>query len=171
MLQAEEDLLVLAAQAGNHQAFGLLCQKYQSLLLGYAYKTCGDRDLAHDALQEVWISLAKNIRKLEDPRALRSWLYKMTRWRAIDQIKHHNDKMDVFDEEQHGGVADEHQDDKGELSQAISKLPALEKQMIHLFYLDELTLSEIAIVLDIPIGTVKSRLNRARKQLKKKFDI
>jgi len=129
MLQAEEDLLVLAAQDGDHSAFEYLHKKYHKPLLRYAFKVCQNQEIAQDAVQNSWLKLAKNIRKLKDPRVFR------------------------------------------ELRYAINRLPSIEKQMIHLFYLEELKISEISMILGIPVGTVKSRLNRARKQLKQKFEL
>jgi len=57
-----------------------------------------------------------------------------------------------------------------DLREAINRLPGIEKQIIRLFYADELKIREVAKVLDVPIGTVKSRLNRARNMLKSNFD-
>jgi len=57
-----------------------------------------------------------------------------------------------------------------DLASAMARLPVVERSAIQLFYLDELSLVEIAQVLDVPKGTVKSRLNRARTLLKQKFD-
>ena len=173
MHQAEEDLLVLAAQNGNQKAFNLICQRYHKLLLRYAYRVCADKDIAQDATQEAWIKLSKNIRKLNDPRTLKSWLYSLVRWCSIDLMREagrHTNNAEVFDEnecvENNRESSVEHED----LRLAINRLPSLEKQMIHLFYLDELKVQEISAVLDIPPGTVKSRLNRARKMLINKFD-
>ncbi len=77
MHQAEEDLLVFAAQDGNRKALNILCRRYQAPLLRYAYSVSKDADLAHDAVQDAWVKLSKNIRKPEDPRALRTWLYQL----------------------------------------------------------------------------------------------
>jgi RNA polymerase sigma-70 factor (ECF subfamily) len=173
MQQAEEDLLILAAQDGSQKAFNLLYRRYHKSLLRYAWKVCDDREIARDAVQEAWLKFAGNIRKLEDPRAFRSWLYRQVRWCAIDLlrvVKRHSENAEIFEEELHADARDSGSEDKGELKLAIKRLPAIEKQMIHLFYLDELKVSEIAVVLDIPVGTVKSRLKRARDLLRQRFD-
>jgi len=174
MHQAEEDLLVLAAQSGNQKAFTLLHKRYQGPLFHFAFKLCGNEQVAQDAVQEAWIKLANTLRKLNDPRALRAWLYRLVRWRTMDilrQMKRHNAYTEVFDESTHSASLENAINDSEELTAAMNRLPPLEKQMIHLFYLDELKVNEIALVLEIPPGTVKSRLNRARKLLKQKFEI
>lgn len=173
MHQAEEDLLVLAAQDGNRKALNMLCRRYQKPLLRYAFNLSKDSDIAHDAVQEVWIRLAKNIRRLKDPRALRFWLYQLVRWRSLDIMRKQNktnNAEEQFDEQHHQAVDNKNTGVGEDLKAAINCLPKIEKQMIQLFYIDELRISEIAKVLDIPSGTVKSRLNRARNLLKEKFE-
>ena len=130
--------------------------------------------MANDAVQDCWIKSTKTLRQLKDPRAFKSWLYRLVKWRITDLLRIQVRNKERFGDEfnQDFSFASETvSDDESELSMAINRLPAVEKQMIHLFYLDEMKLSEIAIILDIPTGTVKSRLNRARKLLKQKFGL
>lgn len=174
MRQAEEDFLVLTAQEGGRRALGKLYHYYQRPLTGYAYRVCADAQMAQEAVQDSWLKAIKNLRKLDDPRAFRSWLYNLVRWRCIDLLRksqRQREQTEPLDEAglqvagQPAGEMD------GDLKQAINRLPPLERQMIHLFYLDELSLQEIAAVLEIPVGTIKSRLNRARNRLKTQIDV
>jgi len=172
MLQAEEDLLVIAAQDGNHKAFEILVLRYQKPLVRFAYKISNDRDLACDAVQDSWIKSTKNLRQLKDPRAFKSWIYRLVKWRVTDLLRVQVKNKARFDNEINDNLVVENQvssDSQNDLSMAVNRLPAKEKQMIHLFYLDEMTIAEVAIILEIPAGTVKSRLNRARKLLQQKF--
>ena len=177
MNQAELDLLVLAAQQGNNKAFGFLFKHFHQPLIGFAFKLSNNKDFANDAVQDTWIKVSKNIRQLNDPRAFRSWLYKLLRWRIIDyQRKLAKESISIDDDSKFNDsneeaiYLEEHPQKDETLVMAIERLPAIEKQMIHLFYLQELTISEISIVLDIAAGTIKSRLNRARKMLKQKYE-
>ncbi len=124
-------------------------------------------------MQDAWVKLSKNIRKLEDPRALRTWLYQLVRWSSLDILRKHNklaEYNELFDEELHSNLDEQDEVLEGDnLKTLIKRLPIIEKQIIQLFYIDELNLTEIANILDVPIGTVKSRLNRARNLLKEKF--
>jgi len=170
--QAELDLLVLTAQNGSHKAFGLLVEIHHKPLVGFAFKLGNDRELANDAVQESWIKAAKNLRKLKDPRAFKSWIYRLVRWKVLDMLRRKSNELTQFeelDEESSSNVLDSEPSDNESLSIAIKQLPKTEKQIIHLFYLDEMKLAEISLILEIPIGTVKSRLNRARNMLKKKY--
>lgn len=171
MGKAEEELLVLAAQDGDPQAFRLLFQGHQKALLRYGFKVCADSQLAQDAVQEAWLKLAKNIRRLDDPGAFRSWMYQLVHWSCIDLLRvtrHVTNNQDITDELL--ATSDRVSDQIETLTVAINRLPATEKQMIHLFYLEELSVKEVAVVLKIAEGTVKSRLNRARRLLKERFD-
>lgn len=174
MHQAEEDLLVLAAQAGNRKAFSLIVKRYHQSLLRFAFKISGDEQIAQDAVQEAWIKTTFGIRRLKDPRILKSWLYRLVRWRTTDLLRKAarlNQRTEEYDDAQHWEAVENSIDETEELNAAINRLPLLEKQMVHLFYLDGLKVAEIASVLEVPSGTVKSRLNRARKLLKQKFEI
>lgn len=173
MHQSEEEFLVLSAQGGDRQAMDMLYRHYNQRLLRYAYKICGTRDMAQEVVQEVWIRALKTLTRLEDPRAFRSWLYKLAHWRAIDLLRTTSRYCEYPQEPLHTATSmpEVTGDDADELRQAINRLPQVERQIIHLFYLDELQVKEVALVLGIATGTVKSRLNRARRLLKERFDI
>ncbi len=173
MNQAEQDLLVLSAQNGNHKAFDVLVRHFHKPLVSFAVKMSRDVELSHDAVQESWIKTAKNIRKLKDPRAFKSWIYRLVRWRILDLLRIRNRdslRTETIDESLLADPHSEHSDDKEEAVSLVSQLPDTEKEIIHLFYLDELRITEISIVLEIPVGTVKSRLNRARNLLREKYN-
>lgn len=172
MNQAEQDLLVLTAQSGSQQAFGLLFKFYHRPLIGFAFKLCNDRELSNDAVQDAWIKAAKNIRQLRDPRAFKSWIYRLVRWKLLDLLRiraREDNQFQELNEEIVAHIADNRTAPDDTLSLALSRLPDIEKQIIHLFYLDEMKIAEISSILEIPAGTVKSRLNRARQMLKQKY--
>lgn len=172
MNQAEQDLLVLTAQSGSQQAFGLLFKFYHKPLVGFAFKLSNDSELSNDAVQDAWIKVAKNIRQLKDPRAFRSWIYRVVRWKLTDLLRKRSregNQVEELNEETTSNLVENRTGEDETLSIALSRLPNIEKQIIHLFYLDEMKITEISIVLEIPAGTVKSRLNRARQMLKQKY--
>lgn len=171
LLQAEIDLLVLQAQNGNSEAFAELYRQFSSGLINYAAKFCSDTELAREASQECWLDVSKSIRKLQDIRGFRSWLYKKIRWRVIDLArKQQRVETLSFEETEHESKIPVEVEESISISDALQKLPTIEKQIMHLFYIDDLRIAEISVVLGIPNGTVKSRLNRARNLLKAKFE-
>ncbi|GLR69460.1 RNA polymerase sigma factor [Agaribacter marinus] len=163
MLQSELDLLVMSTKRGNQAAFNALINHFHRPLTHYALKLCGDPELAKDAVQETWISTAKQIRKLNDPKAFRCWLYKTLKWRVTDAVRK-QPRIESFTYSD-ATYDDETNDEKSELLKMIAQLPINEQEIVHLFYFCEMKLAEIANLQDVPLGTVKSRLDRARKQL------
>lgn len=164
MKTSREELLVISAQAGNQAAFAELYQSFYQPLVKFAYKLCGHNDWAQDAVQDVWLDTARKLRKLNDPKAFRSWMFRAVRWRCIDIARKAN-KTQQLDEPQEQATEELQSEDSG-LLKLIEQLPEVERQAIYLYYLEEFSLAEISIVLEVPQGTLKSRLNRARKNLK-----
>jgi len=173
MNQAEHDLLVIDAQDGSRTALDTLVRHHHRNLLRFAYSLCRDTALAQDAVQDAWIKVAGRLRSLDDPRAFRGWVYHAVRWRAFDLLKRshrHDRSLEAADTEVERPVGDESRDRRIDLGAAIADLPGDDRETLQLFYVNGLTIPEIAVVLDIPPGTVKSRLNRARNQLKQHFE-
>ncbi|MCZ6871625.1 MAG: RNA polymerase sigma factor [Gammaproteobacteria bacterium] len=173
MDQAKEDLLVLSAQIGDTQAFGALFNLYQAPLLRFSFNVCGNLAMAKDAVQEAWIKCAKSIKRLKDPRAFKSWMYRSVRWRTIDLMRKSrtdHSSLDDVPEEQLIATSRESNQGNEELVSKMAELSDIDRQALHLFYLEEMKISEIAVVLAIPPGTVKSRLNRARRVLREKLE-
>jgi RNA polymerase sigma-70 factor, ECF subfamily len=171
MQQAELDALVMTAQEGNEKAFCLLVKHLHPGLLRFSLQICKDKQLANDAVQEVWLQCSRTLRSLQDPRALKSWLHQGVRWRTLDLLRKQlpEKHYDSFAEEQF--VPDDTcESDSSDLRKEMQLLPDVDRQALHLFYLEDLSIKEISAVLGIPLGTVKSRLNRARNSLKEKLE-
>lgn len=169
MHQAEIDLLVLAAQDGNAAAFGRLVRHFDAPLRRFAYSVGADAELAHDAVQEAWLTVARSLRRLDDVRAFRSWLFRAVRWKVLDRLRQPASRELPLDAVEAEALLDDREpvvDDGDGLRTAPRQLPAIDRQALQLFYLQEMSVAEVALALDVPAGTVKSRLNRARKQLK-----
>lgn len=173
MDRAKEDLLVLSAQAGDVRAFETLFRFHNAPLQRFAYRLCGDHAMALDAVQEAWVSLSRTLKKLQDPRGFRVWAYKTVRWRVTDMARKRGAPVLSLDDLPDGFAAEariEPDATSDQLDGFLAALPAAERQLLSLFYLEELKLSEIAGVLDMPLGTVKSRMNRARARLRQQIE-
>lgn len=165
--RAQEDLLVISAQLGDERAFEGLFKAHNAALLGFAFRLCGDQTLAADAVQEAWLNLSRNLRQIKDPRGFRAWAYKTVRWRVVDGARRR--KLDATSLEVLADISDgsgEPDATSDQIAGRMATLDPADRQLLALFYLDELKLVEIAGVLDVPLGTVKSRLNRARARLR-----
>jgi RNA polymerase sigma-70 factor (ECF subfamily) len=168
MTKAELDGLVLAFQAGDQRALALLYQCYQRKLRLFAASLSGDPGIADDLVQNVWLKLSQRIHRLDDPRVFVSWLYKAVRWEVLDWQKSAGQRLQQAQcaEEAAAWIAAEPPVEYSDLHLAIRALESASQELLQLHYFHQLELTEIALVLGVPLGTVKSRLHRARQQLK-----
>lgn len=168
--RAKEDLLVISAQSGDRRAFESLFRMHNKALLRFAYRLCGDQTLATDAVQDAWLTLSQSLRKLRDPRGFRVWAYKTVRWRVTDGARKQNRMTSSLDDvAEIATEVPEPAATSGQLTSHLAALPENERQALALFYLDELKMAEIAGILGVPLGTVKSRLNRAKARLRQQM--
>ncbi|NCO18762.1 MAG: sigma-70 family RNA polymerase sigma factor [Gammaproteobacteria bacterium] len=173
MNPAEHDLLVIDAQDGSRKALDALVRLHQRELLRFAWSLCRDAALAQDAVQDAWLKIARGIRRIDDPRAFRGWIYHAVRWRVLDLLKRAERRGLDLDQVPTlvDPKAEGEQRDRGlDLGSAIEALPEAERESLRLFYLHGLSISEIAVVQEIAPGTVKSRLHRARNQLREHLE-
>ena len=158
----------LLASQGDAKAFAFLYQRWHPKLLRFAIRRTGQADLAQDVMQEAALAMAKNIHRLKEPENFSSWAYTIVRYKAADQInrvvKDRRLKDDFKDHPTDHDLA--HMDTSLSLKQALAELPETDRLMLTLFYVDGLTGAELAAALGVPLGTIKSRLFKARAALK-----
>jgi len=174
MQQAQLDLLVMAMQSGDKRAFALLYQHYHRDLRRFAAYLLSNPAAAEDLVQNVWLKVGQRISRLNDPEVFTSWLYRAVRWEVLDYQKQTKSQrqQSLEDENLTAAIGSDHAQqhaDDSDLNNALALLAKDERLVIQLHYLHELELSQIALIVEIPIGTVKSRLHRARQQLQQKL--
>ena len=150
---------------GDKRAFDLLYRRWHPKLLKLACRLMGNPDVARDVMQETALVIARDIHKLRDPARFSAWAYTILRRRAADHI-HRAVKHRKAAAEQVSVTANHDAEDAMTLRQALLQLAETDRLMLTLFYVDGLKGTEIAAALGVPIGTVKSRLFTARKNLK-----
>lgn len=169
MQQAELDLLVLAFQRGNKTALHALYQHFQRDLLRFAQWQLQGHPVAADLVQNVWLKVIKRVHRLEDPAVFTSWLYRAVRWEILDWQKHANQRLtDMLTEPELLQAQVQPEDDFAEY---LAIFDAEDQLLVRLFYQLELAQQDIALILQIPSGTVKSRLYRIRQQLAAQLSI
>ena len=168
MEKAKLDLLVLQMQSGDENAFECIYRSLNPQVVRFCYQICHQEHTANDAAQNTWLKMIKNVRYINDPRAFKKWLYQMARWQTLDMVK---GKQTEQLPEDLVLICEEHlqQESQSDLLKLINQLPLIDRQTISLFYLDDLSIKEISQILEVPAGTVKSRLSRARSQLKENY--
>lgn len=168
--QIYDELLVLRCQDGESAALEELVERWQERLGRHAQRLCGHPELANDALQEAWMAIVRGLGRLHDPALFRSWAYRIVTHKCTDQVRRTSRRREVTEEVgRQPTPASVDAGDGGEteaLRSAMALLSADRRALLALHYLEELGIDEIAAILGIPEGTVKSRLFHARKALK-----
>jgi RNA polymerase sigma-70 factor (ECF subfamily) len=166
-----DEWIALRCLSGDTTGFADLVATMERPLLYYATKLIGNAETALDVLQDVWVKAFRGIRGLRDPASLRPWLYRITHGLAVDRIRQHVSREKA--EEAH--VAGLHEatdvsftaDDAAAIHEALNYLEAKHREVLVLYFLEDLSLAEIAAVVGCPEGTVKSRLYYAKRTMKK----
>ena len=180
----DEALLALFAM-GQPEAFGALVKRYERELYGYLHRYLGDADLAEDVFQNTFLQLYTKIGTYEQGKPVRPWLYTIATHQAIDALRR-NGRHQAVSLEQRGEPGDgeaggllEMLESRGpgpmeqaagkerreRVRASVDRLPEFLRQVLILAYYQGLKYREIADILDIPVGTVKSRLHAALVKL------
>jgi len=163
--------LILQYREGNTSVLPALVKRYHKIFCERAYWITKDKEAAKDIAQESWIIIINKLHTLENVDSFKSWALRIIYTRAIDGIKGRNKENEnlksvrVFEANIQSNE-DESNLIHTSLLKAIRKLPREKQIIIRLFYAEEYSIIEISSFLNIPIGTVKSRLFKAREKLK-----
>ena len=169
-----DEWLVVGCQLGERPAFDELIERWHVPLWKYARRLTGDEDAARDTVQDIWVRVLRSIARLHDGTRLRPWLFAIARHVLMDRLRHQYAQPPTTDiDAAENAAALEpvagREEDLIEMEAGLSRLPLAEREVLTLFYLQELSLAQVAELLDVPIGTVKSRLFRARRALRSGF--
>ncbi len=170
----ELQLLAVRCQVGEAEAFDELVQRFHLPLWRYIRRLSADSGTADDLVQEVWLKVIRGFPDLRDPTRLSPWLFRIARFTAIDRLRRDPEASESRLASEAEASCDpeplEKEEREAVLYEGLADLPRVEREVLTLFYLEELSLREVAEVLEIPAGTVKSRLFRARRQLKTRLE-
>ncbi len=182
---SDEELLLRYRQTGNRDLFSQLVHRYERELFSYLRRYLGDAEMAEDAFQAAFLQLHLKVQQYEPGRAVRPWLYTIATNQAIDAQRRNrrhkmvslnrgsgpagdevNNLLDLLVSQEPSPTlklgADERRD---WMQQAVSELPDGLREVVGLVYFQEMKYREAADVLNIPVGTVKSRLHAAVAKL------
>ena len=172
--------LIRQLQAGSLDALGELYDRHRQLVFRTALAITGDQDTASDLLQDVFLRLFRFADRIDLQRPIQPWLYRMTANLSYTWLKRDRRWFRPLE-----NLADwlasstrnltheavESIDDWDRLQRAVANLPLSQRMVVVLYYLDDLSLQEISEILEIPVGTVKSRLHYGRLTLKKDLSL
>lgn len=159
---------MLRCQAGDEDAFARLLERFGERTLGYLRGLVGDD--ADDLQQEVWLSVYKRVSGLADPAAFKTWLFRIARHRAIDFLRSRRREGTLFEDTDVDSIEipesdDDASPDLAALGTALMTIPAPQREALLLKYRDDLSYEEIAVVVGVPVGTVRTRIHHGKKKL------
>jgi RNA polymerase sigma-70 factor (ECF subfamily) len=167
-------LLVLRCQAGDEKAFATLVEHHQPALRYYLRKLLSGVCDADDVLQEVWLDVFRSIAKLVDADAFRSWLYQVARARAVKQFRKRRLNIQPLKELESADVEPQTGIFSNEAArlvhEAIDQLPAAQREVVVLRYIEDMSYEEIARIVGCHVGTVRSRLHYAKQALRAQLE-
>lgn len=174
-VRSDEELVALCRQ-GDGRAWEALIRRHQDRILNLAYQFTGNREEARDLAQEIFVRLYRKLNQYQEDRTFRTWFNSLARNLCIDRYRRaKRDRVVVgtpVEEFPHLAARTEpvdrrviRREHKEMIMQALDTLSDISREAIVLRDLQEQSLDEIATVLRLPIGTVKSRIHRARIEL------
>lgn len=186
MPDIQEKLLIERCKRGENAAFDLLIRNYEKRVYNLAYRLCGSYDEANDVSMDAFIRVFQAIKHFRGDANFSTWLFRIVTNVYLDRRKRTKNRQHLSLEEYieleensvsrqiedpapHPGQVAETNERNAALQKAVNSLPDYQRAMVVLYHTEGLSYEEIADSLDLPIGTVKSRLNRARLVLREKL--
>ncbi|NPC70739.1 sigma-70 family RNA polymerase sigma factor [Corallococcus sp. AB004] len=176
-----EQALLVRLRRGDPEAFESLVHQHQDRLYDFCFRMVGDREEAHDLVQEIFVSVHQHVRRFREDARLSTWLFRISKNHCLNRLKYlqrrGRGRSEVFDEVSaaaiaEGGGAPPQPDaaldaarERARVQRAISQLDPDARMLVALRDIEGLSYDEIVDITELPEGTVKSRLHRAREKL------
>ncbi|HEX5926619.1 MAG TPA: sigma-70 family RNA polymerase sigma factor [Baekduia sp.] len=176
MTLADEDLMQLVRQ-GDAQAFEVIYERHANAAFSLAYRMTGRRGAAEDVVQEAFLSLWRSGARYDRTRgSVRTWVLGIVHNRAIDALRRnlrHDTRRasdegieERFEAKERTDLQAAHSEEAAEVRSALDTLPDEQSKAIELAYFGGFSHSEIATMLEMPIGTVKGRIRLGLEKLR-----
>ncbi|HOX03164.1 MAG TPA: sigma-70 family RNA polymerase sigma factor [Verrucomicrobiota bacterium] len=168
--QCPDDWLVVRCQARDEDAFRELVRRWEPRLYYYLRRLLEDESAVWDVLQNTWLAVFRHVSRLEDVPKFRSWVYRIAHDQAVTWLQKEkrywyqpNEQIEPMVNHEDWVLAPT--DDGVLMHQALQRLSPHCREVLTLFYLEGFTSRQIAEIVGLPEGTIKSRLHNARKDL------
>lgn len=170
----DQEHIIARARRGDADAFEQLVVAYRDQVFRLALRMCGNETDADEVAQEAFLSAWKGLPNFRGESRFSTWLYQLTTHAAIDLLRREKrqaaaediDGIPIVDDGPSPQQQAERAETRREIQSALMQLPEEYRQVLVLRFMQELSYEEIGQALKLPAGTVKSRLNRAKAQLK-----
>ena len=173
----DDDRLITACRSGKTEAFGVLVSRYQDRLYPTVFRLTGCAEDALDLLQEAFLRAYQNLNRFNGESSFYTWVYRIAINLALSDLRKRRHEVSVaapFDppDERSGGdpaAALERAERAEQIQQALNALAPDHRTVVVMKEFDDLRYDEIGAILNIPVGTVRSRLHRARCELRERL--
>jgi len=169
-----DEIEILEYRAGNTSALEKLISRWQAPVYWYLLTMVEDRSAVWDVSQEVWLATVRGLARLKRTENFTAWLYSIAHNKAVSYLRKKRliaDAKDLLLESAPESYSSDPDpsllaEDASMVHECLHELPLPQRECLSLFYLDDLSLDEIARVLEVPRGTVQSRLHHGRVKMK-----
>ena len=165
-------LMELVRAERRDEAITLLLPAFRRKVFGLAYSILRDRESAEDVTQEVFIKVWRALPGYDGRASISTWIYTITRNASVSALRARHPQSSLSDPEvmeaaeaNYPGPATDVLAERAAILKIVDRLPTKQRQVVMLFYMEEQSHEEVATMLAIPVGTVKTLLHRARAQL------
>ena len=170
----QDDILILEYRAGDVKALETLISRWQTRIYCYVLTLVRDETSAWDVCQDAWLAAVTGLSKTRQIRNFPAWLYRIAHDKAVSHLRktrRRQEQKEALARAAEDGSQDEpdpvaEADDARLVHECLQTLPLPQREVLGLFYLDDLSLRDIADILDVPRGTVQSRLHYGRIKMK-----
>ncbi|MCY1062970.1 MULTISPECIES: sigma-70 family RNA polymerase sigma factor [Nannocystis] len=172
----DEALVQAAGRADGEKAFGELLRRHQGKVRGLLLRLTSDRNLADDLAQEVFLRAYRGLCGFEGRARFSTWLYRIAYNVYLNHRARVRELAALPENFEAGAMAPEtsmsasRSDMRKDLDAAIGALPERYRAVVMLYYLEDVSYPEIAEILELPLGTVKTHLHRAKRMLREHLD-
>src|SRR5262245_43521840 len=162
----DQDIRQLLSQRRKDRAFEVLLQRYQHKVFRLVYSLLRNPSGAEEVTQDVFLKVWQALAGYDGRASLSTWVYTIARNTSIPHLRAESSRKTLsLDEVPEPLAADEPVLSRIEIERLVASLPEEQRQVVMLFYLQERSIEDVAVMLDLPEGTVKSYLHRARKSM------
>ncbi|MFA6227423.1 MAG: sigma-70 family RNA polymerase sigma factor [Candidatus Paceibacterota bacterium] len=181
-MQRSDEEIILEYLNGDKNSFTEIVNRYLKSIYNFVYRFVGDEKATEDITQEVFLKAWKNIKKFDIEKSFKTWIFSISKNTCIDYLRKRKDvPISLFDNEEGGNSIEDNlidqelkpdeifslEHDKKQVQKALNELTTKQKEVIILKYVNGMSLSEVAEIIDIPADTIKSHHRRALMKLRK----
>jgi RNA polymerase sigma-70 factor (ECF subfamily) len=175
--------LITKSISGGEDSFEEIVSRYQRPIVSYVYRMLNDYDASLDVTQEVFIKIYKSLERYSSEYKFSTWIYRIAHNAAIDHIRRNSKNLQSLETENENGTYElqlesprptpeqnrEQNEWRTEIETVIKCLPSVYRELIILRHSQDMSYGEIAEITNLPLGTVKNRLFRAREMMREMF--